>query len=112
MLLEAFGCDVDISDSGAELRRWLDKSPEYAMVIVCHTVSEEERLSIESHCRAQASTAVVYCLEGAMAPEEFELRISECLDRLPSRLTDQSVRARHAPLRAKLLPLLALACHL
>jgi len=107
MLLQAIGCFVDISDRSMELSRWLNKQPEYALIIVCHTIAAEERLSIESLCRAQGSNTVVYSLEGTMDPKEFTLRVSELLDQVGCRRT---VRSLNAPLGLKLLPILAVAC--
>lgn len=82
MLLEAIGCEVEVTDRGTDLRRSLDTGEEYALIIVCHTISAEERFSIESQSLAQGSNTVVYALEGTMEPQAFTLWISELLDRV------------------------------
>jgi len=107
MLLEAIGYDVDISDRSTDLRRCLDIDPEYALIIVCHTISAKERLSIESQCRVQEGNTVVYSLEGSIDPEELTLRIDELLDRVGSRRIDRSF---NAPIGVTLLPMMAV-CH-
>lgn len=108
MLLEAIGCDVDISDRRTDLRRCLETGPEYALIIVCHTISAEEQFLIESQWRAQGTNTVVYSLQGSMDPEEFTLLISDLLDRVGSRRIDQSFNAL---IGVALLPMVAVPCH-
>lgn len=96
LLLNAIGCDVDISDQSADVENWLDARPNCALIIVCHTVLAEERRSIESRCRTQRINTMIYSLENAMEPEEFRSRVSELLNRVCPQPNNRFVKAGRA----------------
>ncbi len=90
MLLQAIGCNVDIADSSAEVRKCLDSQPEYTLAVLCHTLTARERTTIGTTLRAQHPNTAIYALEGTVEPQEFMLHASELVKTAGSSHTSTS----------------------
>ena len=74
MLLTEAGYFVDSADHWVECKTHLERD-DYRVVILCHTVSQEERKECE--ILALDKKIRVYVLTSAIAPQEFMRQIAE-----------------------------------
>ena len=74
MLLTQAGYAVDSVDDWISFRAHLDRE-EHSLVILCHTVSKEDREECET--LALDKKIRVYVLTSAIAPQEFMRQIAE-----------------------------------
>ncbi len=78
MLLRETGYSVDSADDWVGFNAHLDRD-DYSLVILCHTVSQEERKECE--ILARNKKIPLHALVSAIAPQEFIGQIAELVSR-------------------------------